>query len=106
MLNTYLQHIYYNDSGIVFAYSVLKFMKKLKQINEKFFSQLLVKASLVYVESAKISYQRKNMQFNQMYMVNRCGYGDIQGLKTLMKSKKINSKTSGNFSIMFTPSSI
>ena len=84
-------------------HSVLNFMKKLKKINEDFLSLLLVRASLVYVESAKFKYQRKNMHFNSIHIIDKCGFKDMQKLKQLMKEHKLSSKTSGYFGLFFTP---
>lgn len=103
LLNVHLLQIYYNDSGIVFMHSVLTFMKRLRKINENFLSLLLVRASLVYVESAKFKYQRKNMHFNSIHVIDKCGFKDMQKLKQLMKMHKLSSKTSGYFGLFFTP---
>lgn len=73
-LNLYLLKVYYNDPSILFMYSMRNFMRRLSKINVNFLNRLLIKANLVYVESAKMDFQRKKITFNSIHVIDKCGY--------------------------------
>jgi hypothetical protein len=58
LLNAHLMQVHCNDGDVPFMNGVLAFIKRLGQMNEQFFSMMLVKASLVYIESARFKYQK------------------------------------------------
>lgn len=103
----YIDHlisiINYYDNDVVFIYKILKLTKEIKKLNSLFFSSLLLKCSLGFLEQLKVKYQLKKFNYNQLFHISGKDFGNLVELKKKLKRYRYNKQLSGHLYLFFTP---